>query len=370
MGVLPSAVTTARPEWVSFTIQAGRVVPGDPRERRFGELRQLTFDGTTGSARWHPDGHAVIYESGRSATSCGHLRRLDLASGKSKQLSPAGGWAALGAFAANGSAVLYAFAKTDQPPCTPSFSGLRWTLPHCDIVTLSLSPATKTDGSKSRAPARVLVQSPTYDGDVDTSSDGQHLVFTSMRDGDPDLYVAAADGRGVKRITAAPGYDGGARFSPDGSKLTWHAERIGEDAVAAYQEQLAQGRVTPRSLQILQAGSEGQRARVVVAREGYNITPTFLPDSRRLLFASDYDDPGSTPGQGRDFELYLVDPDGPVTATGAPRVERVTFHDGFDGNGQFSPDGRQLLFTSSRLSSQPGGTDLYLVRWLDGPEFQ
>ncbi len=370
MGALPSAVTSAEPEWLTFTVQAGRIVPGDPREQRLQQLRQLTFDGTAGSARWHPDGRHVVYESGRSATSCGQLRRLELGTGKSEQLSPVNGRATVGAFMSSGANILFAFSKANQPPCSPLFNGLRWTLPQSDIHAL---PFPRLHGSANAAIQplpRPLIEGPAYDAEVDASADGLRVVFTSMRDGDPDLYVASADGSDARRITTATGYDGGARFSPDGTKLVWQAERLTEDAVEAYQEQLAEGTVTPRSLKILLSGSDGQHPRVIVRQGNYNITPSFLPDSRRVLYASDYDDPGSRPGHARNFELYLTDPEGPATATGEPRMERVTFHDGFDGDGHLSPDGRYLLFTSSRMTTQPGGTDLFLARWKDDAQFR
>ncbi len=369
MGVLPAAVTSAEPEWIPFTIRAGRALPSDPRERRFGELRQLTFDGTSGAPRWHPDGRQLVYESGRSANSCGELRRLDLSSGASERLSPDRGWASAGAFSADGTRFLFTLSKATKPPCPHLFDGLRWTLPQCDIHAGAYARS-PVGGAESLDAPTVVIESPAYDAELDASADGQRVVFTSMRDGDPDLYIATPSGQQVRRITATPGYDGGARFSPDGSRLVWQAERLNDEAVEAYQEQLAQGSVEPRSLAILLAGSEGQHQRVIVSRSGYNITPSFLPDSRHVLFASDYDDPAAATGKARNFELYLVDPEGPATATGTGRIERVTYQDDFDGDGHISPNGQYLVFTSSRMATTAGGTNLFIARWLDGAEFR
>ena len=38
------------------------------------------------------------------------------------------------------------------------------------------------------------------------------LLFVSDRDGDPDIYVAHADGSHVTQLTDQPGYDGGPFF--------------------------------------------------------------------------------------------------------------------------------------------------------------
>ena len=36
-----------------------------------------------------------------------------------------------------------------------------------------------------------------------------------------DLFIMNADGSGVKRLTTAPGYDGGPFFNADGTKICW-----------------------------------------------------------------------------------------------------------------------------------------------------
>jgi len=351
LGLLPSAVTSAVPQWIPFKIRAGERVEADQREGRLLELRRLTTDGTSDAAAWHPDGRHLIYESGRSAASCGQLYSVDLGSGESRRISPEAGWASSGVVASGGTKVLFAFAETATPPCSPFGSELRWTLPHCSIVS-----------AEQGAAPRALVQSSAYDAELSATPDGSQLVFTSMRDGDPELYLAAGDGSGVTRITDAPGYDGSARFSPDGAKLVWQAERLADDSLDLYKEQLASGQLMPRSLHIVLAGSRGQHPRVVAVGGRYNITPTFMPDSRRLLFASDIDDAPGADGP-HNFELYLVDPDGPVTASGGPRLERITYFDGYDGSARLSPDGRHVVFTSSRLATKPGGTDLFIARW-------
>ena len=56
-----------------------------------------------------------------------------------------------------------------------------------------------------------------------------------------------------------------------------------------------------------------------------------------------------------NFEVYLVD----VQGTREP--VRATFTDGFDGLPVFSPDGKQLMWTSNRTES--GKSQLYIGRW-------
>jgi Tol biopolymer transport system component len=93
-----------------------------------------------------------------------------------------------------------------------------------------------------------------------------------------------------------------------------------------------------------------------------NFAPYFLPDSRRIIFASNMDASPAARG-APNFELYVVDPDGPVTATGMPALERITYYDGFDGFPMFSPDGEHLIFASNRYGGKPGETNLFVARW-------
>jgi TolB protein len=46
-------------------------------------------------------------------------------------------------------------------------------------------------------------------------------VFTSIRDGDLELYTMNSDGTDVRRLTHAKGYDGGPFFSSDGAKIVY-----------------------------------------------------------------------------------------------------------------------------------------------------
>jgi Tol biopolymer transport system component len=346
LGLLPTAVTSAEPLWIPFRIAAGKTVEADPRERRFAELRRLTFDGSSSAPAWSPDGTALVVESGRSEQSCGRLRRIALGSGAAEYVSPAEGWASFAAFSRG--RLVFAYAEREAP-CTWPSARLLWALPQCDVVVAGPG-----------AP-EVLVGGAAFDGEPSSSPDGSRLVLTSTRDGDPELYLAESDGSGLRRVTRAPGYDGGARFSPDGTKLTWHAERFAEGGLGALREQLARGSLEPASLTVMLSGSEGQRPRAVSRDGTYSFQPTFLADSARLLYTSDRDSPAA----GRDFELYLTDPDGPVTATGGPRVERVSFSAGYDGEGAFSPDGRYLAFVSSRRAEHAGETDVFVARFLD-----
>ncbi len=59
------------------------------------------------------------------------------------------------------------------------------------------------------------------------SHNGRRILITSYRDGNPEVYVARADGSGLRRLTRKPGEDYAADFSPDGRKILFSSDRTG-----------------------------------------------------------------------------------------------------------------------------------------------
>ncbi|MCA9452209.1 MAG: PD40 domain-containing protein, partial [Nitrospira sp.] len=80
-----------------------------------------------------------------------------------------------------------------------------------------------------------------YDAEATISPDGKTIVFTSIRDGDLDVYTMDIDGKNLKRLTHEVGYDGGAFFSPDNKRIVYraHHPKTDED-VKAYRDLLSQ----------------------------------------------------------------------------------------------------------------------------------
>jgi Tol biopolymer transport system component len=60
------------------------------------------------------------------------------------------------------------------------------------------------------------------------SPDGSRIVFVATHDGDPELYIADADGSNVRRLTDNDAVDASPRFAPDGSHLLFVSDRDGD----------------------------------------------------------------------------------------------------------------------------------------------
>jgi Tol biopolymer transport system component len=198
-----------------------------------------------------------------------------------------------------------------------------------------------------------LTATPGYDAEATISPRGDRIVFTSVRDGDLELYTMKLDGSDVRRITHTPGYDGGAFFSPDGSKIVWRASRPQGDELEDYRRLLAQGLIRPSRLEIFVANADGSNVRQLTANGMANFAPFFHPSGDKVIFCSNLAAPGS-----RNFDLFLVDLNG-------ENLERVTYFEDFDGFPMFSPDGTTLVFGSNRFNSRPGETNVFLADWVE-----
>ena len=108
----------------------------------------------------------------------------------------------------------------------------------------------------------------------------------------------------------------------------------------------------PTSLELFVMDRDGSNLRQVTKLGSANFAPSWHPDGKRLIFASNNQDP-----KGRDFDLYLINTDG----TG---LERITFNETFDGFPMFSPDGKRLVFASNRNAKAEGETNVFIADWV------
>jgi Tol biopolymer transport system component len=177
------------------------------------------------------------------------------------------------------------------------------------------------------------------------------LLFTSVRDGDLDLYKMHPDGTGIVRLTNKPGYDGGGFFSRDGKWIVWRAYYPTDSALAQYRELLGRHLVRPLEMNLWVARADGSEPKQITNKPGASFAPYFTPDGHEVIYSSNWENP-----RGRNFDLYLVDVRG-----GEP--EAVTRDEQFDGFPMFSPDGRMLVFASNRGGKMPGETNLFLAEW-------
>ncbi len=199
---------------------------------------------------------------------------------------------------------------------------------------------------------RQLTNHPGYDAEATLSTDGQWILFTSKRDGDVDLYKMRTDGSQLTRLTDQPGYDGGAYFSHDDKQIVWRTYRTTDStALAKFHRLLDQDLVMPNKMDIWVGNADGTNQRRITDKPGASFAPFFTPDDKQIIYSSNWENPRS-----RNFDLYMVD------VAGSEPVP-VTRDDDFDGFPMFSPDGKYLVFCSNRGGKVAGETNIFIAEW-------
>ena len=329
-----------------FAIGAGRPFASFPGETHLADVRQLTFGGENAEPYFAPDGARIIFQATPAGGGCDQQYVMDLRTGDVRRVSTGAGRTTCGYFDwPEGDRIVYASTHGAAPGCPapPDQSqGYVWAL-YDGYDLWDAAP----DGSNPRR----LTETPGYDAEATWCGRGGKLVFTSVRDGDLDVYVMDEAG-GTKRLTSAVGYDGGAFFSPDCSEIVWRASRPEGAALDQYRSLLAKSLVRPTALEIYLMNADGTGQRPLTRNGAANFCPTFHPDGRRILYSS------NAGGGGREFDLWILG-----KAGGEP--ERVTLSPGFDGFPHFSPDGRFLVWSSNRAEPKGRETNLFIARWVD-----
>ncbi len=210
------------------------------------------------------------------------------------------------------------------------------------------------------------------------SPDRQKIAFMSHRDGDFEIYVMAADGSDVQRLTRHRGVDGYPVWSPDGNQIAFvrdtdppatgplwpprsqsiyvmgsdgsNVQRLTEFTTGGYTSWSPDGeRIAFEGnfdgiweIYVMHSdGSNVQRLTHTPVRDAASVAPEWSPDGQKIVFDSTRDG---------NFEIYVIDADG-------SNVQRLTYNDKVDARTAWSPDGQRIVFHSSR----EGNSGIYVM---------
>jgi len=319
----------------------------DPREIHLGNVKQLTFGGTNAEAYFSYDGKRLVFQSTHEPYKCDQIFVMNTDGSDVRLVSTSQGKTTCAYFFRDGKHLLYSSTHLTSPECPPrpDYSrGYVWGV----YSAFQIFYAADTGQILKQ-----LTTGPGYNAEATLSADGKKIVFTSLREGDLDIYTMNADGSGVKRLTRELGYDGGPFFSPDGRWIVYRAHHpTAREDVARYRQLLSQELVQPMLMDLYVMRADGSHKRQITRLGGASFAPFFFPDSRRIIFASNYENPGTS-----QFELYAIDRDG-------TRLERITFAGGFNSFPMFSPDGKKLVWASSRNAKRPREINILIADWV------
>jgi Tol biopolymer transport system component len=179
---------------------------------------------------------------------------------------------------------------------------------------------------------RRLTDAAGYDAEGAYSPDGRQVAFCSTRDGDPDIYLMNADGTDVRQLTDAPGYDGGPFISPDGQWIVFRSDRKRE-----------------QYLQIHVIGIDGKNDMALTDNEGVNWGPYWHPMAPYIIWSgADHANLKGPP----NYNLWLLRYEVKEGQFLASSPQRVTDSPAADVLPVFSPDGARLMWTSTRTDDR------------------
>ncbi len=316
-------------------------------ERHLTNIRQLTFGGENAEAYFSSDGTRLIFQSTREGYPCDQIYTMKIDGTDVHRVSTGTGRTTCGYYYPGDKQILFASTHKAGAACPPKPSyehGYVWPIYESyDIYRAN------PDGSNLQP----LTTTPGYDAEATIAPDGL-IAFTSVRDGDMEIYTMKADGSDVRRLTDSPGPDGGPFFSWDGQWIAYRGRPLAPGAeFDDYMKLLKQHLWRPTKLEIYVMDRTGGHKRQITSLGAASFAPSWHPDGKRLVFASNYKDP-----QQRNFDIFLINLDG----TG---LEQITFNETFDGFPMFSPDGKKLVFASNRHAKVEGETNVFIADWVE-----
>ncbi len=335
-------------------------------ETHLGRIRQVTFGGQNAEAYFSADDKTLIFQhQGQfyaptlgDNVPCDQIYTVAVpdenapmgaAPATPKMVSNGKGRTTCSYIFPGGNKILYSSTFAANPACPPKpdySKGYVW--PIYDTYAIYTAAL---DGSNISP----LSHAPGYNAESTITRDGKHIVFTSTRNGDIDIYTMNADGSDVKQLTHELGYDGGPFWSYDGKKIVYRAQHPqGPKEIADYKDLLSRGLIRPGNLEIWVMNADGSNKHQVTHNGAANFAPYWLPDGKRIIFASNMGNTQDPAG----FDLYVVNEDG-------SGLMGVTLYPGFDAFPMFSSDGKRLVWASNRNGTAPHETNIFIADWLE-----
>jgi len=152
--------------------------------------------------------------------------------------------------------------------------------------------------------------------------DGTKLCFSSSRSGDPELYTVDSSGANLKRITSNKGPDVSPAWNrKTGAQIAWVSGRTGLP-------------------QIYTAEADGTNLQRLTD-QGYAVSPAWSPNGQFLVISwMRHYGPGAPGAQ----DIYIMD-------IASKQWVQLTHDGGRNDFPYWSPDGRHIIFQSSRSGS-------------------
>jgi TolB protein len=181
------------------------------------------------------------------------------------------------------------------------------------------------------------------------SPDGKQIIFQAEERGpNPfyQIYVMDLENGRSRRISTGIGRTTCAFFHPSGKKVIFASSHLDPEAKKHQADEFKQREEDKKAgvrrryewvfdphMDIFESNPDGGQLRRLTDTQGYDAEGSYSPDGKQIVFCSQRDG---------DLQLYIMDADG-------SNVRRLTNAPGcYNGGPFFSPDGKRVIFRADR----------------------
>ncbi len=173
------------------------------------------------------------------------------------------------------------------------------------------------------------------------------IAFAAAPDENSDIYVMNADGSDVRRLTDHPGDDSHPHWSADGGRIIFNSARTTPDLQAPWGRQWHE---------VFSISVDGRDLQQHTQCRTVCTYPSFSPDGTRIAYRKIV----NTPGFHWDLDAAERNSEVFVSGVHGDNEINISKSAAFDGWPAWSPDGKQVAFSSNRSGPANVG-QIYLV---------
>ncbi len=173
------------------------------------------------------------------------------------------------------------------------------------------------------------------------SPDGKAIIFQAAQPGETDYQIytlSLATGAKPRLVSTGKGKCTCSYFHPDGTSILFASTHLdagkpGEKGASpAYSRSDRYRWDFDAAMDIFKADLDGSNLVRLTDTPGYDAEGSYSPDGKEIIFTSFRDG---------NAEIYIMDADG-------KNPRRITDKKGYDGGPFFSPDGKKIIYRSDR----------------------
>ncbi|MCH7525926.1 MAG: PD40 domain-containing protein [Planctomycetes bacterium] len=174
-------------------------------------------------------------------------------------------------------------------------------------------------------------------GEAYFSPDGKSIIFQAVPIGQEhyQIYTLPTAGGSPTMVSTGRGACTCAYFHPNGKKIIFASSHLDPDLGKVKEKEEETGGYKwffNEHMDIFEANLDGSNLHRLTDTPGYDAEGTFSSDGRQIVFTSRRDG---------DLEIYVMDADG-------GNQRRMTHGKGYDGGPFFSPNGKTIIYRGDR----------------------